>query len=330
MKEKEWSELDLKTHDGSAVLAEKGKFASAMDILARDLRRNWSTYLLAIPGLAFYIIFMYMPMYGVLIAFNDYTPSGGIWNSPWVGLDNFREFFGSPFFGRVFSNTIILNFLLLVFTFPAPIILALMLNEVRAMWFKKTVQTITYLPHFISMVVICGMIVDFTSNRGIITQLLNFLTGGDHGNLLSNANMFRPIYVISEVWQKIGWDSIIYLAAMAGLDMELYEAAEIDGAGKIRQLFAVTLPGIASTVVIMLILRIGSIMSLGADKVILLYNEVIYEKADIISSYIYRQGLQQSNYSLSAAVGLVNSGINCVLVFLANFFSRKFSENSLW
>ena len=276
--------MDLKTQ-GGAALANQSRFAGWCNTVARDMRKNWATYLLAVPGLLYYIIFMYGPMYGVIIAFNDYTPSGGILGSTWVGLDNFREFFGSPFFGRVFSNTIILNCLLLIFTFPTPIILALMLNEVRAMWFKKTVQTITYLPHFISMVVICGMIVDFTSSRGIITQLVNALTGGNHGNLLTEVDMFRPIYVISDVWQRIGWDSIIYLAAMAGLDMELYEAAEIDGAGKIRQLFAVTLPGIASTVVIMLILRIGSIMSLGADKVILLYTPVTYEKSDIISSY---------------------------------------------
>ncbi len=322
--------MEIRTQSGSAALLEKRGFAGWRDKVARDMRKNWATYLLAIPGLLFYIIFMYGPMYGIIIAFKDYSPAGGILGSQWVGLEQFIEFFTSPTFNRIFFNTIILNVLLIIFTFPTPIILALMLNEVRCMWFKKTVQTITYLPHFISLVVICGMIVDFTNNRGFITEFVNLVTGADHGNLLQDPSMFRPIYVISDIWQKIGWDSIIYLAAMAGLDMELYEAAEIDGAGKWRQLFAVTLPGIASTIVIMLILRIGSIMSLGADKVILLYNPVTYDTADIISSYIYRKGLIDSDYSFSAAVGLFNSAINCVLVYAANYFSRKFSDNSLW
>lgn len=302
---------------------------SKKNSIIKDFKRYKSVYALALPGILFYIIFCYLPMYGVVIAFKNYSPALGIMGSPWVGFQHFIDFFSNPQFFRLIKNTLLLSFYLIVFTFPAPIILALMLNEVQCKWFKKGVQTITYLPHFISLVVICGMIVDFTSSRGFITAILNAL-GGEHVNLLQEAGLFRTIYVISEIWQGVGWGSIIYLAAMSGLDMELYEAAEIDGAGKINQLIHVTLPGLAPTIVIMFIVRVGNIMTIGADKVILLYTPVVYDTADIISSYIYRKGLVENNQSFSAAVGLFNSLINCILVYAANLFSRKFSDNSLW
>ena len=297
--------------------------------VAADLRKNYLLYLISLPGILFYILFAYLPLYGILIAFKDYSPMDGIWGSQWVGLKHFIDFFSSVSFVRVVRNTLLLNFYLIVFGFPAPIILALLLNEVRHKFFKRTVQTITYMPHFISMVVICGIIVDFTSSSGIITQLFRWL-GFDYVNLLQEAHLFRGIYVVSDIWQSVGWGSIIYLAALSGVDSALYEAASIDGAGKLKQLFHVTLPAITPTIVIMLIMRIGNIMSLGADKVILLYNPVTYETAYIISSFVYRKGLIEADQSFATAVGLFNSVINFLLVFAANKTSRKLSGSSLW
>lgn len=297
--------------------------------LKKDMRVNYPLYLIALPGILFYIIFAYTPMYGAIIAFKEYSPALGILGSEWVGLEHFIDFFASMNFGRIVRNTILLNLYLILFGFPAPIILALLLNEVKNKLFKRTIQTITYMPHFISMVVICGMIVSFTSSEGVITQLVN-LFGGNYVNLLQEETLFRTIYVVSDIWQSIGWSSIIYIAALSAIDAELYEAAQIDGAGKIKQLIHVTLPGIVPTIIIMLILRIGGIMSLGADKVILLYNPVTYETADIISSFVYRKGLLETNQSFATAVGLFNSVINFALVYGANLFSRKLSGSSLW
>lgn len=311
------------------VLSAGIKKTKRLGSVAVDLRKNYLLYLISLPGILFYILFAYLPLYGILIAFKDYSPMDGIWGSQWVGLKHFIDFFSSVSFVRVVRNTLLLNFYLIVFGFPAPIILALLLNEVRHKFFKRTVQTITYMPHFISMVVICGIIVDFTSSSGIITQLFRWL-GFDYVNLLQEAHLFRGIYVVSDIWQSVGWGSIIYLAALSGVDSALYEAASIDGAGKLKQLFHVTLPAITPTIVIMLIMRIGNIMSLGADKVILLYNPVTYETADIISSFVYRKGLIEADQSFATAVGLFNSVINFLLVFAANKTSRKLSGSSLW
>ena len=227
-------------------------------------------------------------------------------------------------------NTLLINFLNLVFGFPAPIILALLLNELRANKFKKTVQTISYLPHFISMVVICGMIKDFVSTDGIITTALSAITGKSLPNLLTAKENYRAIYVISDIWQGIGWGAIIYIAALSGIDAELYEAASMDGAGKFRQLLHITLPGILPTIMIMLILRIGSMMSLGYEKTLLLYNEGIYETADIISTYVYRAGLIGNQKALASAVDLMNSAVNLSLLVSANGLSKKISGSSLW
>lgn len=298
-------------------------------LIVSDFKINYGIYALAIPGILYYLIFCYLPMYGVIIAFKDYSPSLGILGSNFVGLKHFMSFFESIYFSRVVSNTIILNLFLILFSFPAPIILALMINEIKVGKFSKTVQTCTYMPHFISTVVICGMVIDFTSNNGIITNLINSL-GGNYENLLYHAELYRAIYVLSDIWQTMGWNSIVYLAAILSIDSELYEAAEIDGANKFAQLMHVTIPGILPTIVIMLVLRIGNIMSVGAEKVILLYNPVIYEVSDVISSFIYRKGLIESNQSFSAAVGMFNSVINCVLVFGANYISKKATNSGLW
>lgn len=301
-----------------------------LSTMATDIRRNGALYLVALPGILYYIIFHYIPMYGVIIAFKDYYGNLGIMGSEWVGLKHFQNFFGSIYAARVIKNTIVLNLYSLIFTFPVPIVLALLINEVRQKAIKKAVQSITYLPHFISMVVICGMIVDFVSPTGFITSILSQLGLVPQTNLLYEKEFYRAIYIISDIWQTAGWSSIVYMAALSGLDMELYEAAAVDGAKKMRQMWHITLPGIAPTIVIMLILKIGSMMSLGADKTILLYDPVNYEVSDIISSFIYRAGLLQSDQSYSAAVGLFNSAINCVLVYGANRVSRMVSDMSLF
>lgn len=295
-----------------------------------DLKKYKGVYLIMLPGIVFYILFHYLPMYGIIISFQDYSPAKGVFESAWVGLKHFKDFFGGMYAWRIISNTLILNFYILIFVFPLPIILAILMNELHSVKFKKAVQTVTYLPHFISLVVLCGMVVDFTSSRGFITSIVNSITGKNYANLLYEVDMFRPIYVCAKIWQQTGWSSIIYLAALSGLDMELYEAATIDGARKLRQLWHITLPGILPTIMVMLILQVGQMMSLGADMTILLYNPVVYEKADIISSFIYRYGLTQSNYSYSSAVGLFNSVVNCILVLGANQLSKKVSGSGLF
>ena len=297
--------------------------------LKRDWIRNRSLYILVIPVLLFYILFHYKPMYGAIIAFKDYTPALGVKDSPWIGLDNFIRFFKSVYFGRLIKNTILLSVYSLIFGFPAPIILALLLNEVRNKRFKNLTQTITYLPHFISLIVVTGMLTDFSMTSGLFNDIIEFF-GGQRSPLLQNPNLYRTMYVASGIWQQVGWGSIIYLSALAGVDQQLYEAASIDGAGKWKQLLNVTLPGIAPTIIIMLIMRVGQLMSMGYEKTILLYNPSTYDTADIISSYIYRVGLLEQDWSYSTAVGLFNSVINFCLLILTNQISKKFSETSLW
>jgi putative aldouronate transport system permease protein len=297
--------------------------------LGKDLSVNREQYLIFIPVLLYYILFHYFPMYGSVIAFKDYTPSAGIWNSPWVGFKHFKSFFESYYFITLLKNTLILSITNLLVGFPAPILLALLLNELRSKRFARVVQTITYMPHFISLVVICGMLLQFTRDNGIITHLLGYF-GYPQQTMLNNANTFVPIYVLSGIWQEAGWGSIIYLAALTGIDQELYEAAAIDGANRFQKMFSITIPCILPTIVIMFIMRVGKIMSLGAEKVILLYNPAIYDSADIISSYVYRRGIIGTDWSFSAAVGLFNSVVNFVLVFAVNALSRKMNDTSLW
>ena len=298
--------------------------------LMRDARLNWKLYLLFLPVFLHYLIFAYGPMYGATIAFKNYSPIKGILGSDWVGLQHFADFFTSRDFRRILFNTLNISFTTLIFSFPAPILLALMINEVQNMKWKKTVQTITYMPHFISLVVICGILRTFISDNGIVTKLLNSMGLVPSLDLLGIKEYFVPIYVISGIWQEIGWGSIIYLSALSGVSQELYEAASIDGAGRVRQLFAVTLPEIAPTIMVMLILRVGSLMSVGFEKIILLYNPLTYETADVISSYVYRRGLLEFNYSYSTAVGLFNSVINLILLVTANTINRKVNNSSIW
>lgn len=284
---------------------------------------------MVLPVLIFFILFHYKPMYGAIIAFKDYTPALGITESPWVGLENFSRFFSSVYFGRLIRNTILLSVYSLIFGFPAPIILALLLNEVRNKKFKGLTQTVTYLPHFISMIVVTGMLVDFSMTSGLFNDIIE-LFGGERSPLLQNPDLYRTIYVASGIWQEAGWGSIIYLSALSGVDSQLYEAAQIDGAGKWKQLLNVTLPGIMPTIVIMFILKMGTLMNMGYEKTILLYNPATYETADIISSYIYRIGLLDQDWSYSTAIGLFNSVINFALLLITNKLARKCGETSLW
>lgn len=297
--------------------------------IKKDILQNKELYILAIPIVLFYLLFHYKPMYGAIIAFKDFTPARGIMASPWVGFKHFRDFFSSIYFGRVLRNTLRISISQIIFGFPAPIILALLINELKSKAFSRIVQTITYMPHFISLVVICGMIKQFTSDSGFITQLLSYV-GFQKQTMLNNPRLFVPIYVISGIWQNVGWGSIIYLAALTGIDQELYDAAKIDGAGRWKQTLYVTIPGLLPTIIILFILRTGSILSVGSEKIILLYNPAIYETADVISSYVYRQGLLNSDWSYSTAVGLFNSVVNFALVVFVNWLSRRTSEVSLW
>ena len=296
--------------------------------IKKDMKKNYSVYLLVIPVLAYFIIFNYAPMYGAVIAFKRYSPAMGILGSPWVGLTYFKQFLESAYFVNVMKNTLIISAYSIIFCFPAPIILALMLNEVRTSWFKKSVQTLSYLPHFISMVVICGLIRNFVASDGLINQV-GQIFGMEATNLLMKKEYFRSIYIISDIWQNIGWDSIIFLAALASVDRELYDAAVVDGAGRWKQTLHVTIPGIMPTIIVMLILRIGSILSVNGEKVILLYNELTMDTADVIGSFTYRKGLLEQNYSYSTAVGLFMSIINFIFITVANRLSKKAGYN-LW
>ena len=302
---------------------------SFIRMIKRDFTMHRSLYLLALPGLTYFILFHYGPMYGAIIAFKEFTPRLGILRSPWVGFHHFIDFFNSFYFYRLLRNTLLLNVVNLVFGFPAPIILALLLNEVRHKKIKSSIQTLSYLPHFISIIVICGMILQFTDSRGIVSDFIALL-GGERVNFFSHPKYFRSVYVVTEIWQVVGWGSIIYLAALSSIDQELYASASMDGAGRFRQAWHVTLPGILPTIVILLILRMGSMMSVGFEKVFLLYNPGIYETADVIPTFVYRRGLLENDYSFSGAVGIFNSVINLVLLVAANAISRKVNETSLW
>lgn len=297
--------------------------------------RDKNLYLMLIPFLAYYIIFCYMPMYGLLMAFKDYSPFKGVFGSPWApmhGFYHFYSFFTGPYLWRLVGNTLAINIWSLVFGFPAPIIFALLLNEARQKLFATTIQTISYLPNFVSVVVIAGMVVNFLSpSSGIINVFYKWISGSDTGiYFLAKPEYFRTIYVTMGIWQGFGFGSIIYTSALAGIDMELYEAARIDGAGRWRQLISITIPGIMPTIAIMLIMRLGNLLSLGYETIILLYQPVTYVKADVISTYVYRVGLIDGNYSMSTAVGLCNGVIALILVYTANTISRKIGEVGLW
>ena len=298
--------------------------------LALDFKRNKVIYFLCIPIIVWYIIFHYIPMAGIVMAFEKYKPALGIFGSKWVGFGNFAEFFKGPYFLRLLRNTAALGILDIIFGFPAPIIFALLLNEVKNIKFKKVTQTISYMPYFISMVVVAGIIIDFTKSGGVISNIVASVRGTTPENLLGNVNYFRPIFILSGIWQGVGYGSIIYIAALSSVDQELYEAAVMDGANRWRQTIHITIPSILPTIIMLLIMRMGSILSVASDKVLLLYSPGIYEKADVISTYVYRVGLEQANYGFASAVGLFNSIVGTAFLLTTNAISRKLTETSLF
>ena len=308
--------------EGYAQLTLKEKFH-------KDWLKNRTLYALFLPVLIWYIIFAYGPMFGLTIAFQDYKPVTGFFHSNWVGLKHFKAFFNDYYFQRILFNTIKISVTTLVFSFPAPIILALLINELRSKSYSRVVQTVTYIPHFISIVVIVSIMMDLTARDGAVTQFLAKF-GFEPVTMLNDPHYFLPLYVISGIWQNIGWNSIVYLSALTAIDAELYEAARIDGAGKLRQLTSITLPCLLPTIIIMLILQVGKMFNVGYEKIILMYNPLTYEVADVISTYVYRKGLLEMNWSYSAAVGFFNSVVSFILVWSTNKFSKKLSGSSLW
>ena len=295
----------------------------------QDFQRHKFKYLIFIPVLVYLILFCYKPMYGVIIAFQKFRPTLGIDRSPWVGLYQFERAFDDPYFWRALRNTFTISFLSLIFSFPAPVFLALLLNEVKVSWFKRSVQTLTYMPHFIATVVVCGMINIYCQTNGLFSQIMVFF-GGEPTNILTHSKYFYPVYILSGVWQGVGWNSIIYLAALAGIDQEQYEAARIDGANRIQQLVHITLPGLVPTISMLLVLQLGKVLNVGYEKILLLYQPLTYEVADVISTYVYRKGLVDADYSFSTAVNLFNSVVNIVFLLVSNRISKKLGQSGLF
>ena len=297
--------------------------------LKLDLQRNYQAYLMVLPSIVLIFIFCYIPMYGVLMAFENYRPQLGVLGSEWGGLYHFKDFFTSPHSLNVLRNTVVISVYSLLVGFPFPIILALLLNEVRCQAYKRTVQTISYMPYFISNVVICGMLKSFLAYDGLFNQI-GAVFGMAPKSFLSNPALFPSVIVFSDLWQSIGWNSIIYMAALAGIDPDLYEAAHIDGCGRLRQIWHITLPGIVPTMVTLLILSIGGLLSANSDKILLLYSPLTYETGDVIGTFVYRRGIKGGDFSYSTAVSLFQTVINFLLLIFANWFSNKTTETSLW
>lgn len=298
-------------------------------VIAR-IRKDYLLYLLFVPTLLYYIIFVYWPMYGIVIAFKDYNILDGFSGSPWVGLKHFKNFFSSIYCSRLIVNTLFLNLYDLIFNFTAPIIFSLLLHELKDGMFKKLTQTISYLPHFISTVIVASMIISFLQyDTGMVNNIMATF-GIERHMFLSDPKCFRTIYTIMNFWKSLGWGSIIYLATMSGINTELYEACSIDGGGKLRQMWHVTLPGIRIAIVIQLILKMGHMMSVGYEAIILLYNTATYETADVISTYVYRRGILDAQYSFSTAVNIFQSVIGLILIVSTNRICRKLSDISLW
>lgn len=296
----------------------------------KTIVKDWDLYLMLVPGLIFLLLMKYSPMYGLIIAFQDFSIFKGIGESPWVGFKHFEKLVANDQFLNVLSNTLLISFYKLIFLFPAPIIVAILLNEIRKMMFKKIVQSVIYLPHFISWVIISGLFVNLLSlNDGIVNTVIEKL-GGERIAFFMDQNVFRSLLVVTEGWKDIGWGSIIYLAAIAGIDPQLYEASKMDGANKLQQMRHVTLPGIFSTIVLMLILRLGNMLEAGTEQILVMYNPVVYDVSDVIGTYVYRVGLGASDYSFSTAVGMFESIVAFTLVVFGNSICKKFLGRSIW
>lgn len=298
--------------------------------LRKDIARNKSMYILIIPVIAYFLIFHYKTMYGAVIAFQDYKLAKGIKGSEWVGFKHFTRIFKDIYFPRAFRNTLFINLFAQFFSFPVPIFFALILNEVRVKWFGRTVQTITYMPHFISSVVVCGLLTTYCSSEGLFNQIAAWFGIENETNLLYIKSLWYPIFVWSGTWQSFGWNSIIYLATLSGIDQEQYEAAKIDGASRLQQMRFITLPGLVPTISMLLILNMGGMLSVGHGKVLLLYNDLIMDVADVLSTYAYRKGILMQEYSYSTALGLFLSVINLIMVTSANKISKKLGQSGLF
>ncbi|MEC6746995.1 ABC transporter permease subunit [Marinilactibacillus sp. XAAS-LB27] len=302
---------------------------SYLDRVKKDFHHNKIKYLMALPVIIFFLVFAYRPMYGLLMVFQNFSPRLGIEGSEWVGLYHFQRFFNDPNAFRIIRNTFNISIWSLLFGFPAPIILALLINEIKNKYVKRIVQTVSYMPYFVSIVVVCSLIIFFTQSNGLIPSIMDFF-GLQRQNILANPRYFVPIYVISGIWQTVGWDSIIYLAALSGIDQEQYEAAKIDGANKFQQMWNITIPGLKPTIIILLILRMGSLLSVGFEKILLLYSPSTFSVADVISTYVYRMGLLNADYSYAAAIGLLNTLVNLTLLLITNHISKKVAGSGLF
>ncbi|OKP72217.1 protein lplB [Paenibacillus helianthi] len=318
---------------GATELNPKSRAAAARSRAAGKWRLAWRNrdyYMLLIPGLLFLLLFKYTPLYGVLIAFQDFNIFDGIRGSEWVGLEQFHKLVQSEEFGQVFMNTLLISVYKIVLLFPVPIIIALVLNEVRLMFFKRTIQTIIYLPHFLSWVIISGLFVTILSTSGGLVNNIIQWFGGEPVSFFVSNQYFRSLVVFTAGWKEVGWNAIVFIAAIAGIDQEQYEAASIDGAGRIRRMLHISLPGILPTVVLMFILRLGSVLDAGTEQILTMYNPVVYETADVIGTFVYRIGLGKMDYSFSTAVGLFNSVVGFILIVSGNYLSRKLLKRGIW
>lgn len=295
----------------------------------QDWHMNKWLYILAVPVFLYFFIFNYLPMFGLVIAFEDFKPQLGVFQSPWVGLQHFIDFFTGPNFLTILRNTLVISLLGLGVGFPLSIVYALMLNELHCKWFKKGVQTIHYLPYFVSLVVICGLIIEFCSTNGLITNVLVNVFHMKRENLLQNPKYFWAINLVSDIWQGLGYGAIFFISAITSVSQELHEAAAIDGAGRLKRAWHITLPGIMPAIVTMLVLKCGMILQVGSDKILLLYNASIYETADVIATHVQRMGIEKMQYGYSAAVGLFNSVVGTILLILSNWASKKLTDNSI-
>lgn len=297
---------------------------------ADDIQKHPALYLMVLPGLIYFIIFRYGPMYGAIIAFKNYRVLDGFTGSPWVGLKNFQRIFSSPYFTNILTNTLLISIYKLFFGLPLAIGMALLLNEVRAAWFKRTVQTVTYLPHFLSWIVVFGIgLTVLSPSTGLVNKAL-VATGGSPVNFLADPNWFRTVLVASDIWKNIGWNAIIYLAALAGISPSLYEAAAVDGASRFGRIWHISLPGILPVIVLVSMLNIGNLLSAGFEQVFIFYNPAVYGVGDIIDTWVYRQGIQGFQYSIAAAVGLFKGVVGCVLLVVANWMAKRWAGSGIW